>query len=94
MVAFQHSGLTYATVNVVTLNDPGTTDADIQNPHKLANLLDISLTGSRVTDGCINDLLRVRSLRSLNLMVSYFKNQQSTIIKSSIVNQSGANAFD
>ncbi len=57
----------YATVNVVFLNDAGTTDADVEKLHQLSNLLDLSITGSGVTDDCIDDLLRVRKLRSLKL---------------------------
>ncbi len=58
----------YATVNVVFLNDPKTSDADIVNLHKLPDLLDVSLNGRGVTDACIDDLLRIPKLRAVALM--------------------------
>ena len=56
----------YATVNVVSFYNP-TTDADIKDLHKLANLLDVSISGPGITDECIDDLLRINKFRSLNL---------------------------
>ena len=56
----------YATVNAVLFYNP-TTDADITDLHKLANLLDVSISGPGITDKSIDDLLRINKLRSLNL---------------------------
>jgi hypothetical protein len=57
----------YATVNVVFLDDPRTTDDSVVELHRLPGLLDVSLSGTGVTDGCISDLLRIPRLRSLML---------------------------
>jgi len=57
----------FATVNVVFLNAPSTTDADVTQLHELSDLLDVSLRGSGVTDKCVDDLVRIRHLRSFGL---------------------------
>lgn len=57
----------YATVNVVLLDDPKTTDANVAELHKLADLRDVSVSGYGVTDKCIPSLLRIKHLSSLNL---------------------------
>ena len=56
----------YATVNAVFFDSP-TTDSNIENLHKLSNLLDVSVSGPGVSDKCIDDLLIIKKLRGLTL---------------------------
>jgi len=57
----------YGTVHVVLLSHP-VEDKDVVNLHKLSELLEVSLTGGDLTDQCIDDLLKIRKLRTLCLV--------------------------
>ncbi|MEM6365455.1 MAG: hypothetical protein AAF745_13595 [Planctomycetota bacterium] len=57
----------YATATCVSFHNAQPTNDDVKSFQQLPGLLDVAINGNKITDECINDLVKIRHLRSLNL---------------------------